>query len=174
MRIDPGLHATLRQAARDAGLSLNEFCARRLSLPTMSVEEPGRDATAKAAAMLGDALTGVVAFGSWTRNELAQTSDVDLLIVVDKEVQIGRRLYREWDEQPLFWNGHRVEPHFVHLPRPGAPFSGTWAEVAVEGVILYERALTVSLALAEVRQKIVSGHIIRRRLHGQSYWVEAA
>jgi len=175
LRIDPDLHETLRAAARNEGVSLNEYCARKLALPKQSGPVgPGPEAIAKAGALLGDALVGVVAFGSWVRGELAQESDVDILIVIRDEVRIDRALYHEWDTHPLFWNEHQVEPHFVHLPHTGEPFSGTWAEVAVEGVVLFEHDFLVSQTLVKVRQKIVSGEIIRRQLHGQSYWVEAA
>jgi len=174
LRIDPTLHAELRKAAQEAGVSLNEHCARKLALPARGGFEPSAEATAKAAALIGDALMGVVAFGSWARGELSESSDIDLLVVVDETVKIGRGLYRAWDERPVLWNGHTVEPHFVYLPKAGAPLSGTWAEVAVEGIVLYDRELMVSQALVEVRRKIASGQIVRRRLHGQSYWVEAA
>ncbi|MFC1575971.1 toxin-antitoxin system HicB family antitoxin [Gemmatimonadota bacterium] len=33
LRIDPGLHGALRQGARETGMSLNEFCARKLAHP---------------------------------------------------------------------------------------------------------------------------------------------
>lgn len=174
LRIDPGLHAALRQCAQEAGVSLNEFCSQKLTLPATGIAGPGAEATAKAAALVRDALVGVVVFGSWARNEMAQESDVDLLIVVDKRIQINRSLYRKWDEAPLHWDGHLIEPHFVHLPKPGAPTSGTWADVAVEGMVLYERDLIVSRMLVELRQRIVSGQIVRRRVHGQPYWTEAA
>jgi hypothetical protein len=172
LRIDPGLHAALRAAARNVETSLNEYCARKLALPTGSVAGPASEAVTRAAALVGDALLGVVAFGSWARRELAQTSDVDLMIIVDQRFDIDREIYRRWDVAPLRWNDHPVEPHFVHLPRPGARISGTWAEVAVDGVVLFERGLTVSRRLVELRQKVVSGGVVRRRSHGQSYWVE--
>jgi hypothetical protein len=174
LRIDPRLHAELRKAARVEGISLNEHCARKLALPAARGFEPGAEATAKAVQLLGDALLGVVAFGSWARGELSERSDIDLLVIVDEKVKIGRGLYRAWDERPVLWNGHSVEPHFVHLPEAGAPLSGTWAEVAVEGIVLYDPDMLVSQTLVRVRQKIASGQIVRRRLHGQSYWVEAA
>lgn len=174
LRIDPGLHAALREAAREAGASLNEYCARKLALPTGSMAGPASEAVTRAAALVGDALLGVVAFGSWARHELAQSSDVDLMVIVDREFEIDRELYRRWDEASLTWNDHPVEPHFLHLPQPGARTSGMWAEVAVDGVVLFERGLTVSRRLVELRHKVVSGGIVRRRSHGQSYWVEVA
>src|SRR5262245_37380424 len=83
LRIDASLHAGLREAARGAGLSLNEYCARRLAAP-VGGPGAGPDASAvvaSAAALFGTDLIGVVAFGSWSRGELADSSDVDLLVV---------------------------------------------------------------------------------------------
>ncbi len=174
LRIDPGLHAALRQAARESGTSLNEYCARKLAVPTSGLSGLAGEVVARAAALAGDALLGVVVFGSWSRRELSERSDVDLLIVVGDQIEIGRWLYRKWDEAPLSWDSHPVEPHFVHLPQPRARMSGTWAEVAVDGIVLYDRDLTVSKLLVDVRQQILSGRLVRRRVHGQSYWVEAA
>jgi predicted nucleotidyltransferase len=174
LRIDPGLHATLRRAAAEAGLSLNEYCARKLALPSAGVTEAAAEAIRSAARVAGASLAGVVAFGSWARGEMATSSDVDLLIVVDDELPIDRALYRAWDEAPVWWDGHPVEPHFVHLPPEGAPVSSVWAEVAVGGVVLFERALVVSRQLVAVREQIAAGRIIRRTIHGQPYWVEAA
>ena len=126
----------------------------------------------RAASQVGEALWGVVAFGSWARQELSQGSDVDILIVVEDSFPIDRGAYRAWDDAPLSWEGHPVEPHFVHLPQRDGRLSGIWAEVAVDGVVLFERGGVVSRRLAEVRHRIVSGEIARRLSHGQSYWVE--
>jgi hypothetical protein len=172
LRIDPGLHAALRAGAREVGLSLNEYCARKLALPAGSIAGPGADVVARAAGQVGDALLGVLAFGSWARRELSHGSDVDLLIIVEDGFHIDRGAYRAWDDAPLSWEGHPVEPHFVHLPERESRLSGLWAEVAIDGVVLFERGSIVSKRLAEVRQKIVSGDIVRRLSHGQSYWVE--
>lgn len=172
LRIDPRLHAALRAAARQAGLSLNEYCARRLALPAGSLTGPGAEAVRRAASLAGDALVGVVAFGSWARGQQAEMSDVDLMIALADDVEIGRQLYKAWDSAPLRWEEHVVEPHFVHLPAPGARISGLWAEVAVAGVILFERAFAVSKRLVQFREQIAAGRIVRRQIHGQPYWVE--
>jgi hypothetical protein len=34
------------------------------------------------------------------------------------------------------WEGREVDLHCVHLPAPGDPVSGSWAEVAVCGIVL--------------------------------------
>jgi len=36
LRISPGLHAALREAATAQGLSLNDYCARKLAAPASS------------------------------------------------------------------------------------------------------------------------------------------
>lgn len=174
LRIDPGLHQTLREAAEVAGLSLNEYCARKLALPGENVTGVAAAVVQRAASLLGKSLVGVAAFGSWARGQLTESSDVDLLIILDEEIPIGRGLYRQWDVAPLSWDGHPVEPHFVHLPPPDAHLSSVWAEVAVDGVVLFERELVVSRRLVEIREKIAAGRIVRRTVHGQAYWVEAA
>jgi len=176
LRIDPGLHAALRSAAAEGGVSLNDYCARKLALPlgSLSALDGGWQAVERAAALFGDALVGIAAFGSWARRQAADGSDVDLLVIVEPRVALTRELYRAWDEQPVAWEGRPVEPHFVHLPAEGRAAAGLWAEVAVDGIVLFERGLSVSRRLAEVRRDIVSGKIVRKIAHGQPYWAEVA
>ena len=175
LRLDPGLHESLRAAARARGVSLNEYCATKLAMP---VVDGGAFAGAsvvikRAAAVVGEALIAVVAFGSWARGELADSSDIDILIVVDADVPISRSLYRRWDEEPLRWEGHPVEPHFVHLPALDGVPSGLWAEIALDGIVLYQRDPTLSQRLVGVRRLQAVGRLRRRTAHGQPYWVEA-
>lgn len=174
LRIEPELHAALRAAAGEAGLSLNDYCRRKLMMPGSQVSGPGTEVVSSAIAVVGGALLGVVAFGSWARGELTGRSDVDILVIVSAEVSIRRALYRAWDANPLTWGGHPVEPHFVHLPDASGRISGLWAEVAVDGAVLFERGLEVSRHLAALRRRIVEGGLVRREIHGQPYWVEAA
>jgi hypothetical protein len=174
LRITPGLHAALRAAAREEGLSLNEYCARKLASPTGCVTGPAGEVVERAASRFGAALIGIVAFGSWARGEAADGSDVDILVVLESRLSIVRDLYRAWDEEPLSWGGRPVEAHFVHLPQPDEPMSGLWAEAALDGVVLFERGLAVSRRLADVRRRITAGELSRRRVHGQPYWVGGA
>jgi len=176
LRISPGLHAALRGAALDAGVSLNDYCARKLAAPAgdLFALEGATRAVERAAKLFGDRLLGVAAFGSWARREAADSSDVDLLVIVDAAVELTRELYRRWDEEPVEWQGRSVEAHFAHLPPEGRVAAGLWAEVALDGIVLFERGLAVSGRLVAVRRDIVAGKIVRKVAHGQPYWAEVA
>ena len=174
LRVDPKLHGALRAAAQESGLSLNEYCARKLATPGGNVAGPATAALGRAISIVEDALIGVVAFGSWARGELAEGSDVDLLMVVESRLAITRDLYRRWDAEPIRWASHDVEPHFVHLPDTEVRISGLWAEAAVDGIVLFEQGLLVSRTLVEIRGRIADGRLVRREALGQPYWVGAA
>lgn len=174
LRIEPRLHAALRQEAAQAGLSLNEYCARRLTGAGTAVAGPGWSVVERARAVLPTGLAGVVVYGSWARGEAGPDSDVDVLLVVEREVRIVRGLYARWDEQPVGWAGRPVEPHFVRLPGADETPSGLWAEVAVDGVVLFDPGLAVSRVLVALRRRIAAGDLVRREAHGQPYWLEAS
>lgn len=128
------------------------------------------EAVARAREVVGGSLAGVVAFGSWARGELTDASDIDVLIVVDPDTPVRRALYRRWDESPVAWNGHPIEPHFARLPDAEEPLSGFWAEVATEGVLLLECDPRLSAHLLRVRDAVAKGRLRRRVAHGHGYW----
>ena len=172
LRIAPELHASLRKAARAAETSLNDFCARKLASPGGLMDPAVGAVVDRAGSILGDSLMGVVAFGSWARGEEHAGSDLDVLLVAGEEVPISRGLYRNWDNGPgLHWDGHEVAPHFVHLPSGSEEVSGLWAEVALDGLVLFERDVAVSRHLADVRRRILRGELSYRVAGGQPYWV---
>jgi hypothetical protein len=174
LRLPPALHAALRDAARASGLSLNQYCVRKLASSTRALDLAAAEAVARALAVAGEDLVGVAVFGSWSRLQASAGSDVDLLIVIRPDAEITRSLYEAWDRGPVRWAGHAVEPHFVHLPAPGQRISGLWAEVAVDGIVLFEPGLELSRHLVGLRHRIVSGGWVRRFAQGQPYWVEVA
>jgi predicted nucleotidyltransferase len=156
-----------------AGLSLNEYCARKLAEPGAAAVGPGGDVVARAAERFGHDLVGVLVFGSWARGDEVEESDVDLLVVLDPGVAIVRSLYRAWDatKPELTWDGRRLEVHFVRLPPPGETPTGLWAEAALDGLVLFDQGFELSRRLVEIRGRIAAGVVRRRRVHGQSYWV---
>lgn len=174
LRLDPALHARIRDSAERLDISLNEYCNRILAAPGGGAVVPATEVILRAHGQFGDALLGVIAYGSWAREELADDSDIDLLVVISSEVRLTRALYRDWDAKPVTWGTHEVEPHFAHLPTEGSTLSGTWAEVALEGIVLLDRDLLISRRLIEIRHRISQGEIVRRTLNGQPYWVRVA
>lgn len=173
LRVPPAVHGILRSAAARAGLSLNDYCVRKLVAPGV-VETGLFEVVERTTAQFGESLVGIVVFGSWARDELTEGSDVDLLVVVDPAVRIVRSLYRPWDESPLTWEDRPVEVHLVHLPELEETPSGLWAEAALEGLVLFERGFEISRRLVDVRKRIVGGEVARREAHGQPYWVVEA
>ena len=175
LRMPSALHAALHVAARTSGLSLNAYCVRQLAAIGLGVasDEDVISLIVRARAVAGDALLAVVLHGSWARGEATPASDVDALIVVDARIALSRALYRSWDAEPITWRGRPVDPHFVHLA-PEAEISGLWAEVAVDGIVLFERDWKLSAHLARIRSVIAAGRLVRRFVHGQPYWTETA
>lgn len=175
LRMPPALHAALHDAARGSGLSLNAYCVRQLTAFGVGVvsNDEVTALVSRARTIVGDALSAVVLHGSRARGDAAPCSDVDAVIVVDSRLALSRELYRAWDAQPITWRGLRVDPHFVHLGRKGV-YSGLWAELAVDGIVLFERDWKLSAYLARIRRAIASGRLVRHVVHGQPYWTENA
>jgi predicted nucleotidyltransferase len=176
LRIDPGLHALLRKAAAEANLSLNEYCALKLAAPAGQLAQfpDGAQAVLRAAAEYGEKLVAAIVYGSWARGEADAASDVDLLLVLDNRLALTRELYRRWDLHPMVWEERPIEVHFVHLPDMEREVPGIWAEIALDGLILFERDFQLSKRLAQMRKKMFTGRIIRKTIHGQPYWTEVA
>ena len=176
LRIDPGLHALLREAAGELGVSLNDYCARKLALPAdaAALADDAPAVVSRAVDLYGSHLAGVVVFGSWARGEAADGSDVDLLVVLDGRLPLTRSLYAAWDDSPATWGGLPVEVHLAHLPPRGEAPSGIWAEVALDGLVIFERGRRVSAHLGDVRREIAAGRFVRRVAQGQPYWTRVA
>ncbi|MEX0670184.1 MAG: nucleotidyltransferase domain-containing protein [Pirellulales bacterium] len=171
LRLDPRLHALLRDDAATAGTSLNDWCGRMLAAAGGAGLEPASKVVLAIRSRLGADLLGIVVYGSFARGELTTGSDVDLLVVLPKRRPITRALYRELDDLAPVWDGREVDLHFVHLPEVGEPVSGSWAEAAVAGILLHDRDLTVSRRLIDIRSRIAAGELVRRLAQGQPYWI---
>ena len=170
LRLPPGLHEVLKEAARAAGTSLNEYCVRKLAGPGHQGVPAAARVIEHATALAGRDLAGIVVFGSWSRGEATPESDVDVLIVLAPEVPITRELYRRWDASVLHWEGCPVEPHFVRFPAATDDITGLWAEVAMDGIVVYERGFELSQRLVKLRSRIAARELERRWVKGQSYW----
>ncbi len=126
-----------------------------------------------ARSVVGDALLGAVLFGSWARGQAYLDSDVDVLLIVDRSIELGRDMYYHWDAKELHWHGHPVDGHFAHLYRSDR-LSGLWGELALDGSVLFERDGVVSAELARIRRLIGAGRWVRQIADNEPYWMEAA
>jgi len=147
------------------------YCVRRVAAPTA---QPTADAPAVlswARTAFGDALAGVVLYGSWARGEATSESDVDVLVVLDASVALTRDVYRTCDVGSLSWDGHPVQIQIVRLPEADrVAAGGLWPEIALDGIVLFERDVTLSRRLVAIRRAIADGRLVRRTAHGQPYW----
>ena len=174
VRTDGGLHQRLLIRAKANQQSLNELCLDRLSGPSTlegTRHQIFRNILAAADILLGQELLGVVFFGSQARGEGRLDSDWDLLVVSSSEVALSRDIYRQWDKCAQLDEKNEIEVHFVHLPLETSIATGFWSEIALDGIVLFEKDFCVSKYLARVRREIAEGLILRKTKHGQSYWV---
>jgi predicted nucleotidyltransferase len=176
LRLPPALHRRLAARASANDLSLNEYCVRRLAGPEpMTVAHPAALAVRdRAADVAGARLIGIIAHGSWARDDMRAASDVDVLVVVERALPLTRALYHAWDRAPLTWDERTVDAHFVHLPEDPARAGGVWCEAAIDGVVLDGVDGRIERTLQRIRRAIAGGQLVRKHAHGQPYWTVAA
>jgi predicted nucleotidyltransferase len=176
LRLPAAIHRQLTTQAAAQRLSLNEYCVRILAgtdggaLSSRAV----LDVRSRAATVAGQHLLGIVAHGSAARGEARISSDVDVLVVVDRALPLSRALYRRWDADPIAWEGRPVDVHVVHLPIDPDRAGGVWCEAAIDGVVVYDVGGRVQQSLWRIRRAIADGRLVRKHAHGQPYWTVAA
>lgn len=176
LRVPAELHRALAAQAGHERTSVNELCVQRLSGPDLPFL-PRRDVAAllaRARAVAGPHLQGVLVHGSFARGEARAASDVDVLVVIDRALALTRALYRHWDGETLSWAGRTVDAHFAHAPAANTRPSSVWCEAATEALVLFDATGDVSQALVTARAAIAQGHLVRKIVHGQPYWTVAA
>ncbi len=173
VRVPQELHEALKWCSQKEGISLNEVCRRRLgSEPNSPTVSP----LVRQLLALKLPLEGIVLFGSTARGESTASSDVDLLLVLKGGTPVSRILYGAWDDESAkpenraSWKA--LSPHFVALPEGIKDVGSLWFEVALDGVILWERERVVSAVLYRLRDAMARGRITRKFSHGHPYWVK--
>ena len=189
LRIPPSLHRQLKGEAHAADLSLNKHCRALLSRraggdaasgSAVSVTlgaggsrraVPLQDLSARVLETWGSDIEGLALFGSFARGRETADSDIDLLVVLGSSVTLDRDVYSRWHLGKF--EGREVAPLFVQIPGKGERIGGLWFEVALDGIVLFDRDLYLSRFLSRVRDLIASGQVRRMVTHGHPYWVHS-
>lgn len=180
LRVPSSLHSRLQREARRANVSLNQICLRFISsglshkgseihlghpVPDVLVKQIHKEWKSK--------ILGILLFGSTARGEATNSSDIDLLIVLQPGSRIERNLYTVWDRILTTLDidrKSRFSPQFVSLPSSSSEASGLWCEVAIDGQVIWEADDKVSGLLRSLRRSIAEGEWLRKVTHGAPYW----
>jgi predicted nucleotidyltransferase len=171
------LHKKMSEIARAENTSLNNVCISLLKngLKVKGENEGLLDSLQAVTKTLkghfkGE-LLGIALFGSRARGDASASSDLDLLIVLDKNVELVRSLYAWWDSE-ISWNGvEELNPHFIHYPEDLFNASGLWFEVAFDGKILYQADAALDQLFYDLQKLVKDGTIRRYFSNGHPYWV---
>ena len=113
-----------------------------------------------------DKVLGIALYGSYARGLARTNSDVDILIVLDRSQSLDRDIYNALAEP----NG-KFAPFFVYLPDESEQPRGLWLEVALDGIVLFDRDFVLNRYLSRLRRAIAQGSVRRKSTHGHAYWV---
>jgi len=180
LRLPEDKMASVKRAAKDNGLSLNEFILRKLddSLKPKAFSYQYKELVEIILkSSLEKEIKSILLFGSVATGEASASSDLDLLIVLDKRVPIRRSLYQKWQDEidhyitPAFSSGRIISPHFVSLPDTIGEAQSLWLEIAISGVILWKTDTQIDQWIHVLRTAIASGVFQRKLSHGHPYWI---
>jgi len=169
LRIPSYLHDAVKARAESAQISVNTLLERYISrgLKAGQDEFAGSRILNLAKREFGERFLGLLLFGSRARGDAHDTSDTDILMVVDDSIVIDRSLYRSWDERVT----DDVSLQIAHLPTNPQEAGSLWLECALDARILHDPTGRIAEFLQRAREYITSGHVVRRTTHGQGFWV---
>lgn len=175
LRVSPDLHEQLSREADESHVSLNEICVRKLAAPIFvsTFASPFAPSVRLAEKIFGSALIGIVVFGSYTRGQLRDSSDIDLMIILKRGFKYTRDHIRRWDDKNMMIDSHPVSiavVQFYNDEEDDIPQNILWFEAAVEGVVLFDRNQLIQNRLRDLRDLIASGRMVKKLVHGQPYW----
>jgi predicted nucleotidyltransferase len=169
LRLPKDLHDAVKVRAAEADLSVNALLERYIAQGVTSSlnDDVSEKIINQAQKEFGSNCIGLLLFGSRARGDAHDTSDTDLLLVVENEVRIERSLYRRWDT--TLPDG--ISLNITHLPVTPREAGSLWLECALDAKILFDPSRRISKALSALKEYITSGHVVRRITHGQGFWV---
>lgn len=182
LRTPSELHARLQREAQRQGLSLNNLCLDLIGAGLRSkgvvCGEPNLPQKLHQSILQQwkDKLIGIVLFGSSARGDASPSSDIDLFLILKSNIKIQRKLYHEWSDllEPAGLSHSDIySPHFVLLPKDIQEAGSLWFEIALDGIVLWEKNYRISSFLRKLRTAIAEGNIKRKLTHGHPYWQRA-
>ncbi|MBN1656690.1 MAG: toxin-antitoxin system HicB family antitoxin [Deltaproteobacteria bacterium] len=178
LRVGPELHQRLSRGADRFGVSLNAYCVRKLQEGSLSdrYSEAGLDREFLERVLRGlpQLPMALLLFGSFARGDHGAGSDIDLLIVLETGIRPTREMYRTLEKSVDFSSfSYPVNPALVSLPESARSAGSLWLEVALDGVLIWEKDSRVSDFIRDVRRQIASGEVRRAFAYGQPYWIRS-
>ena len=169
LRIPASLHEQIKARAKAAKISINSLLQRYIEQGALGVTAvSGTDEIIRAAdAQFGSNFIGLLLFGSRARGDAHDTSDTDIMLVVDPSVRIDRAAYRYWDQN----TPEGISIQISHLPAAPREAGSLWLECALDGRVLHDPSGRIVEFLNHARGYITSGAVIRKTTHGQGFWV---
>ena len=184
IRLPVALHQQLKRLAALSRIPLNQACVEILQAGSVNAgagkfvlgvsKDPALNSLP---ALIEEAcneyprrIDAVVLFGSAARGTMRDNSDIDLLIVLAQSETVDRDCYNEWRWSKV--NDREVAPLFVQLPHDTV--RGVWLEIALDGIVMYDRTLEASRYLIGLRRLIGAGQYQRHTAYGQPYWIPAS
>lgn len=174
LRLPPGKLKKIKNKSSTLGLSVNQYI--NLKLESNETSESSLVEIIKKSS-LSSKIIALVLFGSVAKKTSDQTSDFDLLIVLDEHEKISRSLYAVWDTEvdckltPVMTDGKIASPHFVNFKSDLKDIHGLWLEIAISGIVLWKKNDKIDLLLQKMRTAIADNLFTRKLTHGQPYWI---
>jgi len=169
LRLPAALHHLVQAKAQMLNASVNSVLVQAIEhgLSIGNVEKVEPLIIKMAGEQFGQAFIGLLMYGSRARGDAYESSDTDLLLVVDRTVRIERDLYRPWDAALP----DDISLNISSLPESAEGAGSLWLECALDAKILYDPKGVLRRKLEEIKDLIVSGAFVRRTTHGQGYWI---
>ncbi len=169
LRLPAHLHDAVRARAKVMNVSINSLLERYITRGVQGAynEHAYSEIVEIAQQEFGPKFLGLLLFGSRARGDAHDTSDTDILMVVDSVTTIDRSTYRRWDNRLP----DDLSLQIAHLPASASDASSLWLECALDGRILHDPTGRIASFLRQAREYITSGNVVRRTTHGQGFWV---
>lgn len=171
LRLNQRLFEKLKNSAKKKRVSLNQLITAVLARDIISpgpADSLGILEFDEIKRRISPEIIAAVLFGSRSRGDAWEQSDIDIAFFVTETATITRDWYRAWDKLRL---SSKISPLFCSLPRDGDSIGALILEIAVDGIVLFDSEDDkVTRFLMKLRDEILSGRFIRTRLHGQPVW----